>query len=253
MLTEIHNADAAQIELTEAILIYSGRQNQKTTTYATVHNVTVQPDRPPVIEAGRPLDLNSLRRFAKEMVTSLRVGTGLLPEGVLSIGLEYVVWWSPASRRVHHFDCPQFDDRVSVGKRSGLAPTCDLIFVATGSSLSLFAFKGDGKTRPTLDTPLMFAPYMNVYASGALCLGSMPIPKGSLTDTVPAWESAFWGSAFTHPNNHSAVSYRGGMHQLFADLLDGKHKTFPKRALKPMTNVTLGSLLKALDEGKRPS
>lgn len=251
MSFEVINADAAELELEEAILIYGGRSRNTHTTYATVHAVTVSPDAPPVIEAGRPLDLASLRRFAKKAVASLKVGTGLLPANVLALGMDYVAWWSPATTRHHYFECRQTTDRVSVGTRNGQAPTCDLIFVATAKSLSVYAFKGDGKTRPDAATPIMFAPYMNVYESGGLCLGSMNVPKGSMIDVIPAWEASFFGSAFTHPNNHSGVNYKGGLHQLSKDLLDGKYKRFPQRALKAMGKTTLGQLIQQFDNGRK--
>lgn len=235
------------VKLKKAILIYGdegARSSQ--TVYATVHPVLC-PDgqSAPVIGAGCALDRNQLRHVCSRLVKSSRVRSGILPEGVLSVGLDFVVWWQRPGLRTYFFDC-RMSDGVSVGKRSGVAPAPGLVFVAKKKDLWVCAVQGN--ERPTADTPLFHAPLMNVWKDGRVCTGSMHIPDSSLAQAVAGWEQSFWDSNFSHPNHDKVVKYAGGIHKLSIDLLNGKFKRFPSRVLRPMEK-TLGDLVAMFDGG----
>lgn len=227
--------------LSRAILLYSGEG----ISYATIHPVSCKDGEAPQIRAGRPMSLQAVREICADLANSALLRSGVLPDTILSIGLEHVVWWQRPGIRHQFFDCAT-GDSVSVGVRNGKAPTPGIVFAVCGKEMYAFAVKGD--QRPLSDTPLFHMPYMNVWASGKVCTGSMPKPNDCVADSVLAWESAYWNSAFSHPNHPHPVRYKGGIHQLMIDLLDGKYRKFPSKALNPVKGMTLGSFVGSLDK-----
>ena len=225
--------------LSKALLLYTNERGN--TAFATAHDVLTPQDEPAQIGPGRPLSLDNLFATVRSLSESCRTSSGFLDERVLSIGLDFVIWWQPPTKRTHFFDCAERPGEHRVGKRTGQAPTPGLIFIAKGHSLWVYAVKGDSRPQP--DTPLFHSPYMNVYADGGVCTGSMPLPAATLSDSRDAWEAAFFASNFTHPNHAKAVQYEGGLHGLSTALLDGKHRKFPQRALLPHKGQTAGSLV----------
>ena len=247
MSFEVHDLDAKSVELKSAILLYGGTTAYSTLRYATLHPVeSAGPDAPPVIRAGRPLDSRTLQSVCADLMDSARVRSGVLPANVLSVGLEHVVWWSPPGRRTYFFNTSVADDgRVHVGQRSGMALTPGLVFVAKRQQMMVFAVKGD--ERPDASTPLCHAPLMNVYESGKVCTGSMPLPDSTVAASIAKWEEAFWNSNFTHPNHTKPVNYKGGLHAFSLALLDDRFRTFPQRVLRRIKGLTLGALVDQLD------
>ena len=83
---------------------------------------------------------------------------------------------------------------------------------------------------------------------------SAVLPPGS--DTLPvqivpsddtlkygAWNDAFFGSFFTHPNVHGKlVTYKGGAFKFWRDMLDGRHGEFPEHVLVPAKRTLADAL-----------
>ena len=247
MSFDVLDSTVNNVRLKKAILIYGADgARHDSMLYATVHPVICSGgNSTPMIGAGRALDRGQLRNVCSRLVKSARVRSGILPEGVLSVGLDFVVWWQRPGLRTHFFDC-RVSDGASVGKRSGVAPAPGLVFVAKKKELWVYAVRGN--ERPTADTPLFHAPLMNVWKDGRVCTGSMQIPESSLAQAVADWERSFWDSNFSHPNHDKVVKYAGGIHKFSIDLLDGKFKRFPARVLRPMEK-TLGSVVDSFDGG----
>lgn len=245
MSFEVQDSAAKSVRLQKAILLYSS--DGGSLSYATIHPVDQDSSgSAPVIRAGRPADQASLKAVCSSLIESARIRSGLLSDNILSIGLEHVVWWSRPGMRTHFFNCREVEGTVSVGNRSGKAPTPGMIFVARGQTLWAYAIKGDA--RPTLDTPLYHAPLMNVWNDGKVCVGSMPLPDATLTESVVKWEQSFWESNFSHPNHPKPLTYKGGIHAFSLELLDGKFKDkFPERVLRPHKGETLGTLIDQFD------
>jgi PRTRC genetic system protein B len=245
MSFEVQDCAANSVRLQTAILLYGSDHGNL--SYATIHPVDVpSPDASPVIRAGRPADSTSLKEVCASLISSARIRSGLLSDNVLSIGLEHVVWWSRPGQRTYFFNCREAEGVVSVGKRGGTAPAPGLIFVAKEQSLWVYAVKGD--SRPTLDTPLYHAPFMNVWDNSKVCLGSMPLPDATLAESVAKWEKSFWESNFSHPNHPKPLNYKGGIHQFSLDLLNGKFKDkYPERVLRPIKGLTLGAVIDHFD------
>ena len=82
-----------------------------------------------------------------------------------------------------------------------------------------------------------------MWKGGAICHGNVGVPDCAIAQRIEAWNTAFFGSFFTHPNvQKGLVKYRGGSYRFWKDMLDGKFKSFPQRVLVPL-NATLGELL----------
>lgn len=245
MSFEVKDLSAQSVRMQTAILLYGS--DRGSLSYATIHPVEqASPDSSPVIRAGRPADRNSLKSVCASLIDSARIRSGLLSDNILSIGLDHVVWWSRPGLRTYFFDARVTGGAtVNVGKRGGMAHAPALIFVAKQQTLWVYAMKGSN--RPSLDTPLFHAPLMNIWSDSKVCVGSMPLPKETVADSIVEWEQAFWASNFSHPNHDRVVSYKGGIHQFSIDLLDGKFRKFPERVLRPIKGLTLGKLIDTFD------
>jgi PRTRC genetic system protein B len=88
-----------------------------------------------------------------------------------------------------------------------------------------------------------------VWDDGAICRGNVQVPEGTTTEKIAAWNTAFLGSYFTHPNGKGRlVRYRGGAYSFWRDMLNGKFQRFPERVLID-AQTTLGALLGLEGEG----
>lgn len=235
--------NAGSLAVTGAILLHGlsrpqpGRSND-TARIATLHPVSDGAGGRPVIGAGRVIDSSDLAT----VVRGLAGGRGLpfLSGNVLASNANTMVWWRPSAPARVWFNVKK-DERL--GKRTGITPQPSLVFVVKGERFSVFAVKG--QERPTPQTMLFQAPYMNVNEAGAICVGQANVPKSVSPEAIAGFEEAFFSSRFTHPNVHidaRLVKRKGGSHALWADLLDGKHRKFPEAVLVPLSD-TLGSLL----------
>lgn len=251
MSFEVSDCAAHSMVMKSAILLY-GSHDYNNSRYGTIHSIdTSDKAAGPAIRAGRPLDTDILRQIVTDLLGAAKVRSGLLPSNILSIGLNHVIWWQPPGIRNYFFDTRKHleaEGKVQVGRRAGTGFTPGLIFVAQDQRLYVFAFKGT--ERPDAKTPLFHAPLMNVYDTGVVCTGSMPIPDSTLAESVSHWERNFWASAFTHPNHAKVVNYKGGLHAFSNDLLDGKFRKFPERVLRRIQGATLGRLVDRLDAGR---
>lgn len=74
-----------------------------------------------------------------------------------------------------------------------------LVFVREANKLSVYALTIQGKPRP--GTVLYRAPYYNIWDSGEVCQGTMPLPAMIHPSAIVEHEEAFFNSAFTHANS----------------------------------------------------
>lgn len=198
-------------------------------------------DGAPIIGAGRPMSAKAARTLASALLKRAAHG-GFLPETVLYLHGDLLIWWVPPTRR--HLSFRVGDDHAQAfggQERGEVMPMPGLIFAASSNAWQVWAVKGH--TRPTLATPLYQAPFFNVYEDGMICQGSAPRPEGSTVDKIAAWNEAFFRSYFTHPNiTAKLVRYAGGSYAFWRDMLDGRYKRFPERVLVD-AGATLGKLL----------
>src|SRR5581483_3602195 len=130
---------------------------------------------------------------------------GFLPETVLYMDGELLLWWVPPAERHVVFKAVE----LGAPERGEVVPHPALVFAASSTVWKVWAVKG--RHRPTLHTALFQAPYFNVYENGDICRGSAQVPNGTTAEKIDAWNAAFFGSFFTHPNvQGKLVRYRGG-------------------------------------------
>lgn len=231
------------IALSQAILVYSDESKSHSGSvpaalYATVHPVQnfgteAKPDFQ--IAAGRPLTREALKAMFEDMAKRHSLNTDIIPEHVLSISADHMVWWMPAGERNVFFN------NKELGKRGAKVPHPPLLFAVVKHQWYVFALAKN--ERPNAETALQFAPYFNVYDSCAICIGSAQVPRGISANATAQWENAFFDSEFTHINGkEKKAAHPRGEYALWKELLDGVYQTFPVEFLAP-TKLTLTTLM----------
>jgi PRTRC genetic system protein B len=139
-----------------------------------------------------------------------------LPDRVLaySVHPRAMIWWLPAHERtvwvMLNKDLASASQEHATPVRVKHPP---LVFMQRANlGFSVFAMKEN--TRPTPITMLYCPPYFNMSTTGGLCVGSTPFPDAVSPDTATAFEDAFFGSIFTHPNAQT-TTYPGGDYALW--------------------------------------
>lgn len=225
------------LALTQAILLYKGRSGG---VLATVHGIE-DVDGEPVIGAGQAVTPRAATEMARVLCKGVAHG-GFLPETVLYLDGDLIVWWlPPAQRHVVFRVGAEHAEAFGGAERGETVPHPGLVFAASSRIWRVWAVKG--RARPTPASAIYQAPYFNVDKHGNVCQGSAQVPNGTTAEKLGAWNDAFFRSYFTHPNvARKLVAYRGGVYRFWHDLLDSKHGSFPQRALVA-TGTTLGALL----------
>jgi PRTRC genetic system protein B len=234
------------IVLSQAILLHTREQEGRKAVgedvvYATVHpiqNFGTEARPNFQIAAGTPLTREGIMAMFAKLAKQLTLNVDYLPEGVLSISADHMIWWVPACERNVFFN------NVELGKRAAKVPHPPLLFVVVKGQWYVFAL--DKNERPKPDTTLFHAPYFNVYDDGGICIGSAAVPKGIAANAIPQWEAAFFDSEFTHTNGGmKKSSHPRGEYAMWKELLDGAYAAFPSEYLVP-TKASIASLLKSL-------
>jgi PRTRC genetic system protein B len=222
--TAIRNGSG--FELAEALLIYSdGRA-----ALATRHQIRVT-ESALSLKPGELIGSRALTALARDLISGATTSCEYLPENILANGLDRTVWWIPAGRREMYFARPAIDkiDKANNGRKAAQPP---LVLVASGRHLRVFALR-DSK-RPTPDTPLMNAPYLNLYDDGTVCLGSSRVPDRHGPDQIEAWTQGWQDSAFSHANpigTQKRLNHRLGVLGLWQRLIEQQTEHFPTDAL----------------------
>ncbi|MBL8434004.1 MAG: PRTRC system protein B [Zoogloea sp.] len=227
---------AGIVRLRRAVLIYDGHQGG---ALATVHDIE-DVDGEPVIGAGQAMTPRAAMELARTLLKRAAHG-GFLPETVLYVDGDLIVWWVPPARRHIVFLTPDRAEQMGGAERGEVVPHPGLVFAASSRLWRVWAVRG--RNRPTPATPLYQAPYFNVDVRGNICRGNVPVPEGTTVEKIEVWNDAFLRSYFTHPNGPGKlVRYRGGAYAFWRDMLDGRFRRFPERVLVDV-KTTLGGLL----------
>ena len=198
--------------LKSAILIYQDGDQHA----ATVHEVYLPHGRPS-LKPGQPVTVAALEQLMRNL--GKQDGAAYIPEQVVSLGLNRLAWWCPAGRRRIWFKPSHDKAEAKVlkqlnGKFVWHPP---LLFVAGakgGDGLSAFALLAN--QRPTAETELCKAPYWNLYEDGSMCRGNIKLPIAS-TESLAAFERAFFNSAFSHSSGGRLTLRPGGHHGLWQE------------------------------------
>lgn len=227
--------------LTKAILIYESQKpyQQVVTAFASVHDVSnVGTEKKPntQIMPGEAITRESLLQLMGSLGEQYIINTDLIPETVLSYSPSHLVWWMPAGlKRVY------FNNR-ELGKKSAVVPHPALLFIVVNKLWYVFSLNEN--KRPTKASLVCHSPYFNVYDNGSICTGSAATPDKLSCDAIPAWETAFFDSEFTHVNGSTKkVSHPNGEYAFWKEMLSGAHAdVFPNQYLVP-TKSTLSDVL----------
>ena len=192
---------------------------------------------------AHPLTVKEANVLAKALQTDEEKNTaflkskGILPTNILHINPNaekgIVLWYTKAQQRQLYFV-------DSLGISNGMAQVPPMLWLASKSSLTVFALAND--RRPTEKTPLHYAPFFNIYEKGNVCMGTVSIDiknSASVEEFIQAWEHYFFNSYFSHSLCENLT--KKNIVNLWKDLI-GTDKPFPKEALKK-NNKTLKNLL----------
>ncbi|MDR1423762.1 MAG: PRTRC system protein B [Azoarcus sp.] len=230
------------VSLQRAVLVYNDRGGRA--ALATVHDIE-DVEGEAVIGPGRAMSACAARKLAADLCGHAS-SSGFLPETVLFLHGNLMLWWVPPAHCHVAFRTPEHAAQMGGAERGETVPHPGLVFAASPNLWRVWAVKG--KTRPTLSSALYQAPYFNVNGQGGICRGSVKVPDGTTVERIDAWNEAFFQSFFTHPNvSGKLVRYRGGAYGFWRDMLDGKHRRFPERVLVDV-GTTLGALLGAKEK-----
>ncbi len=121
------------------------------------------------------------------------INEGIIDPCILVRNYNSIIWHRPRQKQSFYL----YKNKVTLD----LPP---LVFKYTlNVGLSVFAIRHN--KRPTANETLYHAPFMNVYADGKLCLGSMTLPKSIDSDTITEIEKEFYNTTFTHTNHEGIL------------------------------------------------
>ena len=150
-----------------------------------------------------------------------------VPDHVCGMSRNAVAWWEPARSRVMFFQAKS-DDAVQAFDGKGV-PQPPLLFIARARTLYVYALVKN--ERPNLSTPLMLAPYWNIFSSNAVCQGSMVVPESVAASDTSSWTDTFFKSNFTGLNTTARWNFRGTYAEMLAAAT--KRGEFDTNWLKP--------------------
>lgn len=191
---------------------------------------------------AHPLTVHEAIKLAESLTVEKDKTNKLTSDGILPANLLY---FDAESDKIMWYTKPQFRNLYftkSLGIPSGRCHTPAMLWTADRKSLNVYALIGNRK--PTLNSPLFYAPFFNVNESGNVCLGSVDVQteeKGSVKELMKLWETYFFNSYFSHlMAEHNPVN--GNCVLLWEDL-SGSEKCFPENMLIK-TNQKLKDVLR---------
>jgi PRTRC genetic system protein B len=179
-----------QLKCNRALLIYEGSN----TALATVHGVHNDGEKM-ALTAGELLSRPALENLVRTLEATPSRRT-VSPDHVLCSDGGLLAWFVPSERRPIYFSTSNSKFNKEMSGKIVCHPS--LLFLARPGRLYVFALANS--ERPRNDTPIYYAPYFNLYATGAMCRGNAPYPDNLATSGIPQWERAFFDTHYTHSN-----------------------------------------------------
>lgn len=219
----------------KALLIYQSVEqdndnygHQSTDVYVESYDISKQGN--PI--NAHPLSLKEMGALSEifqstqELQNNYLQCKSVIPANLIYVNTQtngYAIWHSHP-KEVDLF----FND--GLGIPSGKAKIPALLWKATKERLQVFALKG--KSKPSADTALFYAPLFNLSQDGSVCMGTVNINIDRHTHIeqfMAQWESYFFNSYFTHTlGNHRHC--KGNLIQLWQEQV-GTDKDFPQDKL----------------------
>lgn len=94
--------------------------------------------------------------------------------------------------------------RMGAESKSVLVRWPSMVFHARNRQLYVVALQGDDWPRD--DSLVFHSPCANIWASTQVCTGTAVLPLGCTPNEIPAWNDAFFSSAFTHQNHGKTIT-----------------------------------------------
>ena len=191
----------------------------------------------PVIEAGNKgmFALGAGRAFSEDdkenlidILLNIDSDIEFIDLRILVKSRQMLVWYNPPQKAEISFNSPAYTGNVDT-----FIP--GLIFIATPGNLRCYSYKG--KSRPTPDTKLYWAPLGNMYEDGSFCTGNCETPKENSIASIPVWERFVLECTNTHSGNVQVLKSATTFEQMvdfYQVLKSGEAKAFPARELLPM-------------------
>lgn len=220
----------------KALMIYRGKADE---FYVESHDVD---ERGMAINA-HPLSVAEGMELADALTSSAELkaeylsGKGIFPENLLYANAEkngFVLWWTPARKTNLFF-------HGDLGIKNGEAFVPPMVWKATRNNLSVWSIREN--SRPSGETILCHAPFLNIYDDGSVCMGNVriDIPSNcSTADFISLWERYFFNSTFSHAIGN--VAWQGKELTMGWQSQIKSGKRFPNRLLKP-TNRKLNDII----------
>jgi PRTRC genetic system protein B len=212
--------------LDKAILIYQGSGN----TFATLNRVSLDG----VIQAGTPLDNADVEELFRN--DGKRAAGTYLPANIIEFSADSITWYVKQKTAPIFFKATSTTGR-KMNKISGKDVRWPaLLFRLTRQSLKCWALSGDKRPEPS--TALYRAPFWNVNDTGGVCMPSGIREKlwskngldGISIAITDKMQTAFYESAFTHPNAGSEIA-NGGHDRLWLSAVKHPQDKFSSAAL----------------------
>lgn len=175
---------------------------------------------------GQPVThefMNEIASSYSETMSGIPHGT--IPENLLYAdtrkGYERYIWFNPPGKRRMFF-------HKNLNMENGEYNLPGLVYIVSGGSLCMYAFKGK---KPGTNTELFLAPFFNV-SSRSVCLGSSALEKPQtpfFSQLLEYWEKRFWLSEFSHLSSEGNPT----VHNLVKVLQDAAKAPFEMNELKP--------------------
>jgi PRTRC genetic system protein B len=181
--------------------------------------------------------LSQILQTAQEKQDSYLKSRGLLPANILYVNQQangYAVWYTPP-QEVNLF----FVDGLNIPSCKYSVPA--MVWRANAEHLHVFALKG--KVKPSVTTKLCHAPFLNLYSSGQVCMGTVNVEINQSTcleDFISKWQQYFFNSYFSHSISGNSNT-KTNTTELWRSLAQ-ENKVFPQDELLP-TGYTLKQLL----------
>lgn len=222
-----------ELRLRGALLIYYSKLGGCLVTCHDVHGSSGTGEL--TIGAGHPITREQANLLVSGVQGSVPIRT-VLPANVLMWDGVRVAWHVPARRRRIWFDRRQQPGLQHVSRQEVWQPA--LLFVAEPSQLFVYALASD--ERPTAETLLFQAPYLNVYGDGNVCAGAVEWPGTVDVSQLPEWERRWFESEGTHVTARRLTLFPGGHHALWEAMLTADH--FPGESLVPTGQTVLDAI-----------
>jgi len=209
-----------------ALIAYKDSNNSS--FYIESHSI----DKKGKLLAGVPMSEACISELASSFSQEQQVTpTGIIPANLLysdnRIGHQTYIWYNPPKKQMMYFS-------KSLNIPDGEYHIPGIVYVAKGSGLDIYAFKG---RKPNI---LYKAPFFNT-SNGKVCLGNAKIEypqKPSFFDIIKYWEDKFWLTEFSHLGGDGNPTKNN-----LVVVTKNAKESFNYKELLPM-NITIKNLLR---------